>query len=72
MVDSRSEIGKYKVNKENFVQGHGDVKWSKKMFWKKLMLAKYGAVWWSKIIKTAIDWDIKHTIKKNTYFNVLL
>ena len=32
MVDSRSEIGKYKVNKENFVQGHGDVKWSKEMF----------------------------------------
>ena len=28
MVDARSEIGKYEVRKEKFVQGDGDMKWS--------------------------------------------
>lgn len=64
MVDSRSEIGKYEVNTEKFVQGHGDMKWSKEVFWKELILAKHGAVWWSKIIKTVIDGDIKHKTKR--------
>ena len=44
MVDSRSEIGKYEASKEKFVQGDGDMKWSKEVFRKELILARHGAV----------------------------
>ena len=63
MADSRSEIGKYEVNKEKLVQGHEDMKWSKEMFWKESILAKYRPKW-PKIIKTAIDGDTKHKTKR--------